>query len=50
VIAACSVKMHGELFRSVAEELGINKFLVEFANIREQNAWVHQKHPLEATQ
>ncbi|HME54247.1 MAG TPA: hydrogenase iron-sulfur subunit [Candidatus Lokiarchaeia archaeon] len=50
VIAACSMKMHGELFRSVAEELGINRFLVEFANIREQNAWVHTKQPQEATQ
>jgi heterodisulfide reductase subunit A len=49
VIAACTMKLHGELFRHVAEETGINRFLVEFANIREQNSWVHAKQPVEAT-
>nr|MDO8110876.1 hydrogenase iron-sulfur subunit [Candidatus Sigynarchaeota archaeon] len=49
VIAACSLKLHGELFRNVAEEIGINRYLVEFANIREQNSWVHAKQPVEAT-
>ncbi|MHA1791628.1 MAG: hydrogenase iron-sulfur subunit [Promethearchaeota archaeon] len=49
VIAACSFKLHGELFRSVAEELGINRFHVEFANIREQNSWVHAHYKKEAT-
>ncbi|MFX0098900.1 MAG: hydrogenase iron-sulfur subunit [Candidatus Hodarchaeota archaeon] len=49
VIAACTFKLHGELFRNVAEDLGINRFLVEFANIREQNTWVHSHHPKQAT-
>lgn len=50
VIAACTFKLHGELFRGVAEDLGINKFLVEFANIREQNTWVHSHYPKQATE
>ncbi|MHA1679657.1 MAG: hydrogenase iron-sulfur subunit [Promethearchaeota archaeon] len=49
VIAACSQKLHGELFRNVAEEMGINRFLVSFANVREQNSWVHTHHPKQAT-
>ncbi|MBD3186199.1 FAD-dependent oxidoreductase, partial [Candidatus Bathyarchaeota archaeon] len=49
VIAACSFKLHGELFRNVGEDTGINRFLVEFANIREQNSWVHPHDPIHAT-
>lgn len=49
IIAACTMKLHGELFKGVAEEMGINRFLVEFANIREQNSWVHAGQPVEAT-
>ncbi len=49
IIAACTMKLHGELFRGVAEGAGINRFLVEFANIREQNSWVHAHQPAEAT-
>jgi heterodisulfide reductase subunit A len=50
VIAACTLKLHGELFRKACEDAGINRFLVEFANIREQNAWVHAREPRQATQ
>lgn len=49
VVAACSLKLHGELFRGVAEDTGVNRFLVEFANIREQNSWVHAHQPGRAT-
>nr|MDO8085671.1 hydrogenase iron-sulfur subunit [Candidatus Sigynarchaeum springense] len=49
IVAACTMKLHGELFKGVAEEMGINRFLVEFANIREQNSWVHARQPAEAT-
>ncbi|TFG25833.1 MAG: hydrogenase iron-sulfur subunit [Promethearchaeota archaeon] len=50
VIAACSFKLHGQLFRKTIEQAGINRFLVSFANIREQNSWVHPDEPEKATQ
>ncbi|TFF63702.1 MAG: hydrogenase iron-sulfur subunit [Promethearchaeota archaeon] len=49
VIAACSFKLHGTLFRKTVEKAGINRFLISFANIREQNSWVHTKSPKKAT-
>ncbi|MGQ4873562.1 MAG: hydrogenase iron-sulfur subunit [Promethearchaeia archaeon] len=50
VIAACSFKLHGTLFQKTVERAGINRFLVAFANIREQNSWVHTNNPIKATQ
>ncbi|MHA1732830.1 MAG: hydrogenase iron-sulfur subunit [Promethearchaeota archaeon] len=49
VIGSCSFKLHGELFQRNVERAGINRFLVSFANIREQNSWVHHDNPAEAT-
>ena len=49
VIAACSFKLHGLLFRRTIEKAGINRFLISFANIREQNSWVHADEPERAT-
>ncbi len=49
VIAACSFKLHGLLFRKTIEKAGINRFLISFANIREQNSWVHANEPEKAT-
>ena len=49
VIAACSFKLHGLLFRKTIEKAGINRFLISFANIREQNSWVHDDDPEKAT-
>jgi heterodisulfide reductase subunit A len=49
VIAACSFKLHGLLFRKTIEKAGINRFLISFANIREQNSWVHPDEPEKAT-
>ncbi len=49
VIAACSFKLHGLLFRKTIEKAGINQFLISFANIREQNSWVHFTQPEKAT-
>lgn len=50
VIAACSFKMHGQMFRTAIEKLGIHRDMVAFANIREQNSWVHSKEPDLATE
>jgi heterodisulfide reductase subunit A len=40
VIAACSPKLHEKTFRECALNAGINKYMIEVANIREQCAWV----------
>jgi len=50
VIAACSPRLHEPTFRKVAEEAGLNPYLVEMANIREQDSWVHMDNPSEATE
>lgn len=43
VVAACSPSMHLETFRSAVEEAGLNRYLCEVANIREQCSWVHRE-------
>lgn len=40
VIAACSPREHQETFMAVCESAGLNPFMMEMANIREQVAWV----------
>lgn len=46
VVSACSVRMHEPTFRAVVAEAGLNPFLMEMANIREQCTWAHG-HDLE---
>jgi len=41
VVAACSPTMHEPTFRGAAQQVGLNPYLVEMANIREQCSWVH---------
>ncbi|MBS7641079.1 MAG: FAD-dependent oxidoreductase [Candidatus Bathyarchaeia archaeon] len=41
VVAACSPRMHLETFRQTIENAGLNRYLIEMANIREQCSWVH---------
>ncbi|MDP1620741.1 MAG: CoB--CoM heterodisulfide reductase iron-sulfur subunit A family protein [Bacteroidales bacterium] len=41
VVAACSPRIHELTFRKAVEKAGINPYLFEMANIREQNSWVH---------
>jgi heterodisulfide reductase subunit A len=41
VVASCSPRMHEPTFRGAAEQAGLNPYLVDMANIREQCAWVH---------
>ncbi len=43
VVSACSPKMHEATFRKAVESAGINPFLCEIANIREQCSWVHDE-------
>jgi heterodisulfide reductase subunit A len=49
VVAACSPKLHEPTFRHACEEVGLNPYLFEMANIREQGSWVHMNEPEAAT-
>ncbi|HID32661.1 MAG TPA: CoB--CoM heterodisulfide reductase iron-sulfur subunit A family protein [bacterium (Candidatus Stahlbacteria)] len=49
VVAACTPRMHLETFRRCVESVGLNKYLVTMANIREHCSWVHQGEPDKAT-
>ncbi|SHO47409.1 heterodisulfide reductase subunit A [Desulfopila aestuarii DSM 18488] len=49
VIAACTPRTHEPLFRETLKAAGLNEYLVEMANIRNQNAWVHSDTPAMAT-
>ncbi len=41
VVASCSPRIHELTFRKVLEKAGLNPYLFEMANIREQVSWVH---------
>lgn len=41
VVAACSPSLHEMTFRRAAQAIGLNPYLLEIANIREQCSWVH---------
>lgn len=41
VVASCSPRMHGDTFMKTCEEGGLNPYLFEMVNIREQCSWVH---------
>ncbi len=41
IVAACSPRIHELTFRNAVEKAGINPYLFEMANIREQDSWVH---------
>jgi len=50
IVASCTPRTHEPLFRSACEEAGLNKYLFEMANIREQCSWVHSHEPDRATE
>lgn len=49
VVAACSPRMHERTFRKALSTAGLNPYLLEMANIREQCSWVHED-PATATE
>jgi len=49
VVAACSPRTHEPLFQSTIQEVALNPYLFEMANIRDQCSWVHQREPEKAT-
>ena len=50
VVAACSPRTHEPLFQETVRNAGINKYLFEMANIRNQCSWVHSSQKPEATE
>jgi len=50
VVASCTPKTHEGIFMDTLEECGINKYLFEMANIRNQDSWVHSDAPEKATE
>jgi heterodisulfide reductase subunit A len=50
IVASCTPRTHEALFRSACQEAGLNKYLFEFVNIRDQCSWVHMTLPKEATE
>ena len=50
IVASCSPRTHEPLFRNTCREAGLNEYLFEMANIRDQDTWVHMKEPEKATQ
>jgi len=45
IVAACSPRLHEPTFRACVAKAGLNPFLFEMANIREQDTWVHSHEP-----
>ncbi len=50
VVASCTPRTHEPLFQTMLREAGLNKYLFEMANIRDQCSWVHSEWPERATQ
>ena len=42
VVCSCSPRMHEATFRKTATKAGLNPYMVEIANIREQCSWIHK--------
>ncbi len=49
VVASCTPRTHEPLFRETLREAGLNPYLFELANIRDQCSWVHSSEPEQAT-
>ncbi len=50
VVASCTPKTHEPIFMDTLESVGLNKYLFEMANIRNQNSWVHSDNEHVATE
>ena len=50
VVAACSPRIHELTFRKALSNAGLNPYLFEMANIRNQNSWMHFHEPEQATE
>ncbi|MBY9019733.1 MAG: CoB--CoM heterodisulfide reductase iron-sulfur subunit A family protein [Candidatus Lokiarchaeota archaeon] len=50
IVASCSPRTHEPLFRAICQEAGLNPYLFEMVNIRDQDSWVHMKEPEKGTE
>ena len=50
VVASCTPRTHEPLFQETLQESGLNRYLFEMANIRDQCSWVHMHLPVAATE
>ncbi|MCK4313907.1 CoB--CoM heterodisulfide reductase iron-sulfur subunit A family protein, partial [Candidatus Bathyarchaeota archaeon] len=50
IVASCTPRTHEPLFRETVQEAGLNPYLFEMANIRDQCSWVHMHEPEKATE
>jgi len=50
IVASCTPRTHESLFQETIREAGLNKYLFDLANIRDQCSWVHMHDPVEATE
>ncbi len=50
VVAACTPKTHEGIFMDTLQACGLNKYLFEMANIRNQDSWCHSDDPVKATE
>ncbi|MDI6782313.1 MAG: FAD-dependent oxidoreductase, partial [bacterium] len=50
VVASCTPRTHEPLFQNTCQEAGLNKYLFEMANVRDQCSWVHQNEREAATE
>ncbi|UCE81554.1 MAG: CoB--CoM heterodisulfide reductase iron-sulfur subunit A family protein [Methanobacteriota archaeon] len=50
VIAACSPRMHEPTFRNCVKQAGLNPYLLQMVNLREQCSWVHSREKDKATE
>lgn len=49
VVASCSPRLHEPTFRQMMQDAGLNPYLLEMANLREQCSWVHMNDRTAAT-
>jgi heterodisulfide reductase subunit A len=49
VVASCTPRTHEPIFRDTLRDAGLNPYLLDMANIRDQCSWVHTAHPEQAT-
>ncbi len=50
VVASCTPRTHEPLFRETIKDAGLNPYLFEMANIRDQCSWIHMGEPESATE
>jgi heterodisulfide reductase subunit A len=50
IVASCTPRTHEPLFKETVQESGLNPYLFEMTNIRDQCSWVHMHEPRKATE